>query len=130
MYNHGEGVVHDDQQAVYWYRKASEQGFAIAERNLGVMYVLGQGVEANETEAMRWFAKAVASGANPALINQALLYMQGSQTAHDYAAAQKLLLQAVSLGIEDAKPLLSRCEAAMANRTAETASAAPGHSRQ
>ena len=56
--------------------------------------------------------------------------MQGSQTVHDYAAAQKLLVQAVSAGVEDAKPLLSRCEAAMANRTAETASAAQGHTGQ
>src|ERR1700692_3803959 len=34
----------DDQQAVAWYRKAAEQGFALAENNLGVMYNRGLGV--------------------------------------------------------------------------------------
>ena len=77
---------------------------------------------------MRWFAKAAAQGANVALINEALLYMKGTQIQHDYATAQKLLSQAVALGVEDAKPLLNRCEAALASGgTAQTASAAQGH---
>ena len=30
MYYYGEGVPQDDRQAVFWYRKAAEQGHAIA----------------------------------------------------------------------------------------------------
>ena len=28
MYDYGEGVIEDDTQAVYWFRKAAEQGEA------------------------------------------------------------------------------------------------------
>jgi len=34
----GRGVPQDDAQAVTWYRQAAEQGHAIAQYNLGVMY--------------------------------------------------------------------------------------------
>ncbi len=38
MYENGEGVAKDDKQAVYWYRKAADQGYASAQYNLGLMY--------------------------------------------------------------------------------------------
>ncbi len=37
MYRKGQGVSQDDKQAVKWYRKAAEQGFAAAQGNLGVI---------------------------------------------------------------------------------------------
>ena len=109
MYNRGEGVVHDDQQAVYWYRKAAEQGYAMAQRNLGVMYVMGQGVSADEAEALRWFEKAAAQGLAKALVNEAILFMDGSTTRRDYPRALTLLQQATASGEEAAKPLLEKC---------------------
>jgi hypothetical protein len=36
MYNFGEGVLKDYKQAVYWYQKAADQGYAEAQSNLGV----------------------------------------------------------------------------------------------
>ncbi len=38
MYRKGKGVAEDDVEAVKWYRKAVEQGFAGAQLNLGNMY--------------------------------------------------------------------------------------------
>ena len=38
MYANGRGVEQDDEQAVFWYRKAAEQGHASAQFNLGWMY--------------------------------------------------------------------------------------------
>jgi TPR repeat protein len=35
MYNFGEGVLKDYKQAVYWYQKAADQGYAEAQSNLG-----------------------------------------------------------------------------------------------
>ena len=109
MYNRGEGVVHDDQQAVLWYRRSAEQGYAMAQRNLGVMYVLGHGVPPDEAEAMRWFQKAAEQGLSKALINEAILYMQGTTTRRDYALAYSLLQRATAAGEENAKPLLEKC---------------------
>ncbi|MEZ9521512.1 hypothetical protein AB4155_18515, partial [Vibrio splendidus] len=34
MYENGRGVPLDEEQAVYWYRQAAEQGYARAQRYL------------------------------------------------------------------------------------------------
>nr|MDQ2995297.1 hypothetical protein [Pseudomonadota bacterium] len=41
LYKFGRGVPHDEAIAAQWYRKAAEQRFAKAERNLGVCFELG-----------------------------------------------------------------------------------------
>ena len=52
------GVESDDKKAVYWYRKAAEQGDADAQSNLGWMYDNGEGVEEDDEKAVYWFRKA------------------------------------------------------------------------
>ena len=42
MYDTGEGVPQDDEEAVKWYTKAAEQGDVDAQWNLGVMYDTGE----------------------------------------------------------------------------------------
>jgi TPR repeat protein len=37
-------VLKDYKQAVYWYQKAADQGYAEAQSILGVMYAFGKGV--------------------------------------------------------------------------------------
>jgi TPR repeat protein len=39
-----EGVVQDDEEAVHWYHKAANQGHALAQFHLGLMYRDGKGV--------------------------------------------------------------------------------------
>ncbi len=51
MYGNGRGVPQDDAQAVAWWRKAADQGFADAQYILGVMYVNGRGVPQDYVEA-------------------------------------------------------------------------------
>ena len=41
MYEQGQGVAHDYAEAVKWYRKEADQGYAQAQYNLGGMYALG-----------------------------------------------------------------------------------------
>ncbi len=50
-YFKGEGLSKDYAQAVKWLRKAAEQGFAIAQTDLGAMYANGQGVSKDYAEA-------------------------------------------------------------------------------
>lgn len=61
-YHNGFGVRQDDKQALYWYRKAAEQGNSEAQYNLGVMYHYGQGVPQNQSVAKEWFSKACHNG--------------------------------------------------------------------
>ena len=52
----------DFENAVYWYRKAAEQGNATAQNNLGICYEDGEGVTKDISEAVKWYRKAAAQG--------------------------------------------------------------------
>ncbi|MEZ9417619.1 tetratricopeptide repeat protein, partial [Vibrio sp. 10N.286.49.E1] len=54
-YERGVGVIQDYKEAVSWYRKAAEQGHALAQNNLGVMYEEGRGVSQDYKEAVSWY---------------------------------------------------------------------------
>ena len=58
-YNLGTGVTKDYTQAVYWFRKAAEQGHAEAQFQLGLCYSDGNGVERDKNTALYWYEKAV-----------------------------------------------------------------------
>ena len=45
-------------KAIYWYKKAAEQGDSDAQLNIGVCYYNGDGVEKSKTKAIYWFRKA------------------------------------------------------------------------
>ncbi|MDP6367170.1 MAG: SEL1-like repeat protein, partial [Nitrospinota bacterium] len=42
MYERGQGVPVDYKLAIKWYRKSAEQGFAIAQNNLGSSFWRGK----------------------------------------------------------------------------------------
>ena len=58
----GAGETQDDTEAAKWYRKAAEQGYALAQFNLAVMYDQGQGVARDQAEAAKWFRRAAEQG--------------------------------------------------------------------
>jgi TPR repeat protein len=58
MYRKGIGVVKDPTKAFHWYRKAAERGYATAQYQLGLIYLLGRGTARNAEEAKKWFLKA------------------------------------------------------------------------
>lgn len=62
LYASGRGVPKDDQQAVIWYRKAADQGFAEAQLYLGKHYDSGHGVAKDERQAVTWYRKAAEQG--------------------------------------------------------------------
>ena len=62
MYENGTGVPRDATEAVNWYRKAADQGLAVAQSQLGAMYGAGIGVPQDDAEAMKWTSKAADQG--------------------------------------------------------------------
>jgi TPR repeat protein len=50
------------KQAVYWYQKAADQGYAEAQSILGVMYANGKGVLKDDKQAVYWYQKAADQG--------------------------------------------------------------------
>ena len=62
MYSEGREVPQNDAEAVRWYRLAADQGNAVAQVNLGWMYLNGRGVSRDCQEAHRLTELASASG--------------------------------------------------------------------
>jgi TPR repeat protein len=82
------GVPQDDTEAVKWYRKAAEQGHAVAQSYLGVMYAKGQGVPRDYVQAYKWFTLAAIKGNAQSVKNRDKV--ASMMTPAQIAAAQKL----------------------------------------
>lgn len=71
-------LIHvNKDQAVYWLRKAAEQGVANAENELGSCYSLGEGVGEDDGQALYWFRKAADQGHSLAQTNVGVYYKEG-----------------------------------------------------
>ena len=62
--NLGALLAHSDDSvaAADSYRKAADQGNAMAQNNLAMMYALGEGVPRDDKEANKWFLRAAEQG--------------------------------------------------------------------
>jgi TPR repeat protein len=49
-------------EAALWFRKAAEQGNAVAQKNLGDLYGIGRGVPQDYITALMWYNLAEAAG--------------------------------------------------------------------
>ena len=103
MYTNGEGVTQDYVEAVRWYRKAAEQGYAIAQHNLGVMYAIGEGVPEDDTEAVRWYRKAAEQRDANAQYKLGVKYARGEGVPEDDKQAYAWISIAAAQGVENAK---------------------------
>ena len=54
--------VYNVEKAVYWYKRAAEQGHSKAQWLLGASYSQGVGIEKNPEEAENWLQKSAGSG--------------------------------------------------------------------
>ena len=64
-------------EAIKCFREAAEQGLAISQYNLGVLYQYGEGVEKDEAQAVDWYRKAAEQGHMKAQHNLATCYLHG-----------------------------------------------------
>ena len=117
MYDDDEGLAQDYRQvvsrvdqAVTWYRKSAEQGFAPAQTNLGIMLETGGRVERNYQEAASWYRKAAAQGDSAAQFNLGIMYYagRGDDIAPDYKEAAIWLGKAAERGNSSAQIALGR----------------------
>jgi TPR repeat protein len=85
MYLDGRGLPQDYTQALYWYRKAADQGLATAQENLGDLYFLGKSVTQDYSKAVYWYLKAAEQGSGKAQYNLGNMYHYGRGVTRDYA---------------------------------------------
>ena len=87
-YYWGYGVDQNDEQAVYWYRKAAVQGHALGQFNLGDMYRKGYGVEQDYEQAVYWYRKAAVQCNEYSQYELGNMYETGRGVEKDYEQAQ------------------------------------------
>ena len=88
----------DYAEAVKLVRQAADQGYAVAQDNLGDLYYSGQGVGQDYAEAAKWYRKAADQGYAAAQTSLGKLYYSGQGVGQDYAEAVKLVRQAADQG--------------------------------
>lgn len=97
-YLSGTTVEQDPAQAVYWLKRAEQQGDMTAANALGYLYAAGVGVKQDYAMALFWYTKAADAGNASANYNLGLLYAYGLGTAIDSTKAQHYFAQAKSFG--------------------------------
>ena len=90
-YYTGHGVARDFPQAVYWYRKAADQGDPGAQVDLGYLCLKGIGLQPDAAQAARWFERAASSGSAAGKLDLAVLYLRGNGVPQDSRMAFSLL---------------------------------------
>jgi TPR repeat protein len=80
----------DIEQAAVWYRRAAQQGIALAQFNLGVLLQNGTGVDKNLVEAVKWYEQAAIQGYLNAIYNLAFMRENGYGCTRDLSAALHL----------------------------------------
>lgn len=108
LYRWGQGVERDIQQAMHWYRRAAETGFARAQANLAAIYLQGdEGVSIDYAEAHKWFEAAAKQGHAVAQYNLGLMYELGLGVEKNEAIALGWYNNAAKAGQPDALERLS-----------------------
>jgi hypothetical protein len=79
-------------------RKAADQGDALAQNILGLLYALGQGAKQDFGEAVRWYRKAAAQGHADAQCHLAAAYAKGQGVKQDLGEAVRLFRKAADQG--------------------------------
>ena len=85
------------------YRKAAEQGDAVAQFNLGNCYYNGKGVTKDYSQAVYWYRKAAEQRVAAAQYNLGYCYLQGQGVSQDYSQAFIWLKKAAEQGVSEAQ---------------------------
>ena len=93
----------DFATALAEWKPLAEQGDAVAQFYLGVMYANGEGVLEDDKEAVKWFKLAAEQGYAKAQYNLGLMYDNGEGVIQDNVYAHMWCNIAASNGSENAK---------------------------
>jgi uncharacterized protein len=92
-YNRGDFAT-----ALREWRPLAEQGNALAQYNLGVLYRKGRGVPQDDVQARQWYKKAAAQGEAKAQYNLGTLFLNGGGVPKDYQQALRWFRMAADQG--------------------------------
>ncbi len=94
LYDYGEGVTQDYNEAAKWYRMAAEQGLARAQFSLGIMIESGTGVARDLARSYKWYsiaAETLATGRTRDTVIESRDLIESQLSETQRAAARKLI---------------------------------------
>lgn len=97
-YYYGRGRPIDYSQAMYWYRKAAEEGNMYSLNSIGICYQKGNGVPQSDEQAAVWFEKACEAGNPQGAYNLAECYFSGTGVKKNIDMALRYWTEAARLG--------------------------------
>lgn len=106
IYMEGSEAIHDDYQAVEWFRMAAEQEHGAAQLFLGWHYLEGRGVEQDDAEAIRWYRKAAEQDFAQAQYALGWHYFEGQGVEEDPEQALAWFRKAAAQGDAPAQEAL------------------------
>ena len=92
----GEKMPREDRLAAC--KIAAEEGQAIAQLMLGLMYANGEGVPENNAEAVKWYKRAAELGNDKAQFNLGYMYFNGMGVPENNTEAVKWFRRAAEQG--------------------------------
>jgi S1-C subfamily serine protease len=104
-YEYGDGIPSDNREAIKWYRKSADQGYAPAQLFLGFRCYNDK----NYVEAVVWYRKAAEQGMPDAESKLGLSYYSGQGVPQDYALAVKWFRKAAEHGNPTGQAMLGVC---------------------
>jgi uncharacterized protein len=103
--NGAEGLPQDPAKALYWYRRAAEQGDESSQRSLAEMYEFGEGTLPNHAEALYWIGQALTRYRGASLLI-AGRYRAGHRAPKDFRKAAEWCRLSADAGDPDAQNML------------------------
>jgi hypothetical protein len=89
----GVGTDKNPSEAVYWYMRSAEKGYALAQNDFGSRYSKGQlGLNQDYKRAFDYFQLAAVQGLPQAQMNIAAMYHYGRFISKDYKWQHNLRL--------------------------------------
>ena len=102
-YAEGRGVPQSMPEAVRWFERAADAGFAPAQFRLASLNEKGDGMKKDVQAARRLYLAAAGKGHAKAMHNLAVLYAEGIDGKPDYKAASEWFRKAASYGVTDSQ---------------------------
>lgn len=91
-------TIRDDPDEAERLRKSADQGNALAQNNLGVMYAEGKGVSKDDAEAVKWFTKSAEQGNSAGQSNLGEMYRDGRGVSRNYDEAVRWFRKSAEQG--------------------------------
>ena len=90
MYESGNGVEKDQEEAIKWLILAAESGVPKIQYDLGIRYFYGYGIEKNYSEAAKWWRSSANAGIADSQYNLGLMKYRGIGIPKDKEEAKLL----------------------------------------